>query len=79
MQTQTDPDGEAKVGDTLLYRLLQQDNPVQPDRLWHGRIIDILVSIKDNSQKRYYIVQSREYSDCDEVIYPGQVAGFERP
>lgn len=78
MQTQTDPEGEAKVGDTLLYRLRQQDNPVQSDRLWYGRIIDILVSINDNAQKRYYIVQSREYPDCDEVVYPEQVAGFER-
>ena len=78
MWIQTDPNGEANVGDTLLYHLRQQDNLVQPEKIWHGRIVDILISIKDQAQKRYYVVQSREYPDCDEVVYPEQVTGFER-
>ncbi len=68
---------EARVGDTVLYHLRSQDNPIDPLKIWHGRILDILLRINDRAHICYYHVQSLEYPDCDEIVYPEQIVGFE--
>ena len=69
--------GDAKKGDTLIYLLRPQDNPTQPERLWHGRILEIVMDT--SASPRFYRVQSLEYSDCDEEVYPEQVVAVEPP
>lgn len=68
---------EPHVGDILLYRLRSEDLPKNPAQIWHGLIKHIWVDIADRAQARYYVVQSIEHPDCEELIYPTQVAGYE--
>lgn len=70
---------EAQIGDTLIYLLRSEEQPINPQQRWHGTIKRISIDMGAHAQQRYYLVQSREYPDCDELIYPEQVVGFERP
>lgn len=63
-------------GDTLMYKLKASDNPVNPDMLHSGVVIAIFTRVDDRSQRRYYLVQSCMYPDCEEFIHPEQVDGF---
>lgn len=71
----------AKVGDTLIYKLRPDQLPLFAEQPHHGIIKVILVDIHDRSQARYYIVQSIECSVHGnieiEIVYPSQVMGFQ--
>jgi hypothetical protein len=69
---------ELQVGSILLYTLRAEDLPTHPEKIWHGLIKHILVDIADSSQPRYYLVQSIEYPDCEELVHPTQVTSNER-
>ncbi len=65
-----------QIGDTLVYKLHERDNPVNPDFLHAGKIVNILVSVVSRPQQRYYLVMPDEHPDCEELVYPEQVQGF---
>lgn len=54
---------------------------MDPIKVWRGRIIDVLTSIIDQAQPRYYVVQvlNPGFEDCEEVIFPSQVLAIEPP
>lgn len=74
------PHDNAKIGDILIYKLKPYDQPVEPDRLWHGRILTILT---DRYNKRDYLVENLEmpedFADFEkrEMVYSSQVYGYE--
>lgn len=73
------PHDNAKIGDILLYKLKPYDLPLEPDRLWRGKILLILT---DRRNKRDYFVESLDmppdYADWEkqEMVYNSQVYGF---
>lgn len=73
--------GVANVHDILSYYLRPQEKPTDPLKLWRGRIIDVLLSLTNLSQPRYYVVQvlNPGFEDCEEVVFLSQVVGFEPP
>lgn len=65
-----------QMGNRLVYKLHERDNPINPDVLHAGKIVNILVSVVSKSQQRYYLVAPDEHPDCEELVYPEQVQGF---
>ncbi|MGH2480301.1 MAG: hypothetical protein ACRDHW_11645 [Ktedonobacteraceae bacterium] len=70
--------GEAITGlCNCVFISVAQDQPTDPARLWRGRILAIVMETPNSS--RSYRVQSLEFPDCDEEVYPEQVVGIELP
>lgn len=70
---------EVQIGDIVLYRLRREQEPVHPEKIWHGQIEMILVNIHDRSQRHYYLITSleEEYKGQQDLVYPDQVVSIE--
>lgn len=74
MSAQKQPHEHAVLGDTLLYKLRPAQRPIDPETVWRGTIKQIFTY---RYQSRNYYVESQEYPGCTEMVYSGQVVGYE--
>lgn len=68
---------EPQKGNVLLYKLRLEDRPTQPNEIHHGIIKRIFIEIGDKHQHKWYLVQSIEHPDYEELVYPHQVTGYQ--
>lgn len=68
------PCDDAQIGDTLIYKLRPSQQPGDPDKLWHGRILEF--STPPGRQRVYY-VDSLEFPGSSEIVYSSQAVDYE--
>ncbi len=67
---------EAKVGDVISYKLAPSDLPIIPDKIWHGRVMEIHRNRADCVIS--YMVHSIELPETEgERVSPFQVVRVE--
>jgi hypothetical protein len=65
-------DREIKVGDTIAYKLLEEDGPADPERVWHGVVKYISINTLGQIS---YLVDCVEIDGEEELVYPFQITG----
>ena len=78
-----DPGGQwagtdIEAGDILSYILQPKDRPVDPERQWRGRVINVYPATE--WAVPFLIVSSLEpgYEDMNEIVYPSQITRIEK-
>ena len=67
---------EATIGDVIGYTLALGDLPIVPDKIWHGRVMEVHRNRADRVIS--YFVQSIELPETEgERVYPFQVVSIE--
>ena len=67
---------EAMIGDVMSYKLAPSDLPIVPDKIWHGRVMEVHRNRADRVIS--YVVHSIELPETEgERVSPFQVVSVE--
>lgn len=76
-----------QVHDVISYKLRKDQQPTHPDKVWHGRVIEIqgnIISLyqdteQEQEQQRHFVVEMIDdgWQGEEDIVYPSQVVSVE--